>query len=101
RAVDQHGGGATLPVVAPFLGSGQPEVIAKGVKERGPGLDGEPPDGPAHLEDDVCLARHAEGHAASVEPSPEARRARALPDGSDVSSPRVAEPLTGSPLQVG
>ena len=33
-AVDQHGAGSALTVVAAFLSAGQPDVVAPGVQER-------------------------------------------------------------------
>ena len=35
-AVDQHGAGAALAVIAALLGAGQVEMVAQGVKERRP-----------------------------------------------------------------
>ena len=35
-AIDQHGAGAALTVIAAFLGAGQREMVAQGVQECGP-----------------------------------------------------------------
>jgi hypothetical protein len=40
-AVEQHGAGAALPVVAALLRAGEPKVLAKYVKERRSGIDGQ------------------------------------------------------------
>ena len=37
-AVDQHGAGAALAVVAALLGAGQAELLAQGVEQRGAGI---------------------------------------------------------------
>jgi len=63
HAVHQHGAGATLAVITPLLGPGQPEMVTECVEQRSPGRDGEPPDGAIHLEDDLCLARRDNVHA--------------------------------------
>ena len=40
-AVDVHRAGATLAVVATLFGAGQIEVLAQGVQQSDPGLDGQ------------------------------------------------------------
>jgi hypothetical protein len=40
-AIEQHGARAALPVVAALLRAGEPKVLAKYVKERGSGIDGQ------------------------------------------------------------
>ena len=53
RPLTTHRASATLPLVAPLLGAGQPHLLPQGVKERGAHVQREPlfaaVDGQGHL----------------------------------------------------
>ena len=100
-AVEQHGAGATLAVVAPLLAAGQVELLAEEVEERCAGVDGDLPYLPIDRKADRCgLLRGggALGFGSGGETGGEAGREHT--GGSKKLSPRKLQVVLGRSIEV-